>query len=130
MILRLSALSVALALALATPTPTFAHDLWSNGATVPAWVKASCCGPADAHHLDPSQVHDMGDYYLIDGMTNPIPKAFRGIPNSAILPSQDGDYWVFYRDTPAHDAVNQYSTHAVHQPASESVYCFFIPIGV
>jgi len=72
----------------------------------------------------------MGDYYLIDGMTNPIPKAFRGIPNSAILPSQDGDYWVFYHDTPAHDTANQYTTKTYHEPASESVYCFFIPMGV
>jgi hypothetical protein len=106
----------------------YGHNEWANGGKIPDWVKTSCCGPADAHHLTPDQVHDMGDYYHIDGMTNDIPKSFRGIPNNAILPSQDGDYWVFYKDTAEHDNYNQYNGSKYHEPASESVYCFFLPM--
>ena len=84
-----------------------AHDYWSNGKPIPAWVKASCCGPADAHHLRPEQVHDEGDYYRVDGYV-------RKIPHAQALPSQDGDYWIFYRD----DGANGQS----------GVYCFFIPM--
>ena len=69
-----------------------AHDYWSDGKPVPDWVKASCCGPADAHHLRPEQVHRASDdYYTIDGYV-------RRIPVGQALPSQDGDYWIFYRD--------------------------------
>jgi hypothetical protein len=38
-------------------SPTYAHDYWADGKPVPNWVKTSCCGPADAHHLRPDQVH-------------------------------------------------------------------------
>src|SRR5271170_2070875 len=68
-----------------------AHDYWSDGKPVPDWVKASCCGPADAHHLRPDQVHRISDdYYSVDGYV-------RRIPVGQALPSQDGDYWIFYR---------------------------------
>ena len=40
-----------------TVSPAPAHDYWIDGKKIPEWVKASCCGPADAHHLDPGQVH-------------------------------------------------------------------------
>ena len=36
-------------------------------------------------------------------------------PAREALPSQDGDYWIFYRD----DGDGQQST----------VYCFFVPVG-
>ena len=86
--------------------PSFAHDQWADASSIPAWVKASCCGPADAHHLQPEQVHDLGDYYLVDGYV-------RHIPHAQALPSQDGDYWIFYRG----------------QGNDESgVYCFFVPM--
>jgi hypothetical protein len=67
-------------------SPTNAHDYWADGKAVPNWVKASCCGPADAHHLRPDQVHKFSrdeakklrpkyakllgsylDYYVVDG---------------------------------------------------------------
>jgi hypothetical protein len=85
-----------------------AHDYWSDGKSVPDWVKASCCGPADAHHLRPDQVHRVSDeYYAVDGYVHRIPVG-------QALPSQDGDYWIFYRD----DASGSQS----------GVYCFFVPM--
>ena len=69
--------------------PACAHDQWANGAPIPSWVKDSCCGPADAHHLTSDQVHRYGDYYRVDGFRRPIPIALA-------LPSQDGDYWIFF----------------------------------
>jgi hypothetical protein len=86
-----------------------AHDYWSDGKAVPDWVKASCCGPADAHHLRPDQVHRVSDdFYTVDGYVNRIPAA-------QALPSQDGEYWIFYRDG---DSGYQ-----------SSVYCFFVPMA-
>ena len=86
-----------------------AHDVWSDGRPVPQWVKASCCGPEDVHHLRPDQVHRISDdYYMVDGYSNRIPVR-------VALPSQDGDYWVFYRD----NANGSQST----------VYCFFVPMA-
>ena len=87
----------------------FAHDVWANGDIIPGWVKSSCCGPDDAHHLTPDQVHRVSDeYYMVDGYR------YR-IPAREALPSQDGDYWIFYRD----DGTGGQST----------VYCFFVPMG-
>ncbi len=88
--------------------PASAHGVWANGTVVPPWVKAACCGPVDAHHLHPDQVHRVSDdYYRADGYRHRIP-----VRNA--LPSQDGDYWIFYRDG---------------QGGSASIeYCFFVPI--
>lgn len=111
-----------------------AHDYWADGKKVPDWVKASCCGPADAHHLSPAQVHgpmsreeayafmngadlpvstkessDESRYYVVDGYQ-------RVIPSGLALPSQDGDYWIFYRDD---GPINGQS----------GVYCFFVPMA-
>ena len=86
-----------------------AHDYWSDGKPVPDWVKASCCGPADAHHLRPDQVHRISDdFYSVDGY-------IRRIPVGQALPSQDGDYWIFYRDDGA--------------SGQSGVYCFFVPMA-
>ena len=85
-----------------------AHDVWSNGQPVPGWVKAACCGPEDVHHLRPDQVHRISDYYEVDGYQ------YR-IPIQKALPSQDGDYWIFYRDN-------------IGGPQS-GVFCFFVPMG-
>jgi len=101
-----------LLLSLLTVAPCYAHDTWSNGDKVPGWIKAACCGPADAHHLRPDQVHDMGDYYKVDGYNANGGK----IPHRTALPSQDGDYWIFYRDG---DGLSTQS----------GVYCFFIPMA-
>ena len=89
--------------------PAAAHDLWADGEIVPGWVKAACCGPDDAHHLRPDQVHRVSDdFYMVDGYR------YR-IPARVALPSQDGDYWIFYRDDGS--------------GAQSSVYCFFVPMG-
>jgi hypothetical protein len=86
-----------------------AHDVWANGDIVPGWVKAACCGPDDAHHLRPEQVHRVSDdYYEVDGYR------YR-IPARNALPSQDGDYWIFYRDNGG--------------AGQSDVYCFFVPMG-
>lgn len=85
-----------------------AHDQWADGKPIPDWVKASCCGPADAHHLTPEQVTRDGDYYHVAGYS-------RLIPAGQALPSQDGDYWIFYRDNGA--------------AGQSGVYCFFVPMA-
>ena len=86
-----------------------AHDYWSDGKPVPDWVKASCCGPEDVHHLRPEQVHRVSDdYYMVDGY-------YRQIPVRVALPSQDGDYWIFYRDNIS--------------GGQSTVYCFFVPMN-
>lgn len=90
-------------------TPTYAHDYWANGKAVPDWVKSLCCGPADAHLLEPDQVHQnkAGDYYFTG------PGAYKGIVSAKrVLPSQDGHYWAFY---------------ACVEPTC-IVYCFFVPM--
>ena len=85
--------------------PAVAHDQWADGSPIPDWVKASCCGPADAHKLTPEQVHHLDNgNWKVDGLQTEI-------TSKQTIPSQDGNYWVFYRD-----------------PAG-SVYCFFAPLA-
>lgn len=101
---------------LALAAPASAHDYWADGKPIPNWVKASCCGPADAHHLRPDQVHRVSDdYYEVDGYHGNGGK----IPVSQALPSQDGDYWIFYRD----DAANLSGSRG-----QSGIYCFFVPM--
>lgn len=88
-----------------------AHDKWADGSTVPAWVKAECCGPEDVHHLDPSEVHQVQGGYSIDGYPDVVPYA-------RALPSMDGDYWIFYKVTDTSSG-----------PHFSPVYCFFVPMG-
>jgi hypothetical protein len=84
-----------------------AHDQWADGKPIPQWVKSSCCGPDEAHHLRPDQVHRISDdTYAIDGERHLI------VPAKDALPSQDGDYWIFYR--------------AAEYPI---VHCFFVPMA-
>jgi hypothetical protein len=97
--------------------PAGAHDQWTNGAPIPEWVKASCCGPADAHHLTPDQVHRYADYYRVEGYHRPIPIA-------VALPSQDGDYWIFYRDKDGAPGANGGGSDG-----QSGVYCFFVPMA-
>jgi hypothetical protein len=106
-------------------------------------VKTSCCGPADAHHIRPDQVHKVSgfqakklrpkyadfidsyqDYYIVDVYHRPI---YANGPN--VIPSQDGDYWLFYNEggkqcwnQPGGDGSRCYE-----QPQSD-VYCFFVPM--
>jgi hypothetical protein len=103
MIRSIIALAAALAIFL---TAANAHDHWDNGDPVPAWVKTVCCGPNDVHHVRPEQVrrNTAGDY-VVD--IYPFP-----IPARAALPSQDGDYWLFF-----------YEDYGVYG----RVRCFFVP---
>ena len=109
-------------------SPCWAHDEWADGKPIPDWVKASCCGPADAHHLKPEQVHRISaDYYEVDGY-------HRRIPVGQALPSQDGDYWIFYRDAgdscaPGFDQHNHPIKSCTHDNDQSSVYCFFVPMN-
>ena len=83
-----------------------AHERWADGGPVPAWVKQQCCGPADAHHLQPAQVHVTPAGYRVDGYRDVIPE-------DRLLPSPDGDWWVFYATMP--------------NGRQDPVYCFFGP---
>jgi hypothetical protein len=85
-----------------------AHDRWADGEPVPAWVKATCCGVADAHHLTPAQVHRVTGGMMVDGYPDVI-------PFSQWAPSPDGEYWVFFG-------------HAADGSVSR-VYCAFAPYG-
>lgn len=99
-----AALGVFAALLLASRAD--AHTIWADGAPVPDWVRDACCGPSDVHHLAPNQVHLVPTGYRIDGVREVV-------PFSKTLESQDGDYWIFYRNF---DDGTQY------------VFCFFAPL--
>jgi len=88
-------------------TDTFAHDSWSSGEQVPSWVSSARCGPKDVHHLQPEQVgrNAAGDYVV---NIYPWP-----IPARVALPSQDGDFWVFF-----HEDFGVYGR----------IRCFFVPM--
>jgi len=88
--------------------PGAAHDTWSDGTPVPAWVKRYCCGPEDVHRLTMRQIHHVEGGWRVDGYA-------RLIPEHRVLISQDEYVWVFYR------------TNA-DQSQSEA-FCFFIPQG-
>jgi hypothetical protein len=83
-----------------------AHDFWTDGGPVPAWVKLQCCGVADAHHLRYSAVHALSDGYHIDGIETVIPYA-------NALPSKDGSYWGFW--------------NRAYEP-NPQILCFFAPV--
>jgi hypothetical protein len=123
--------------------PTYAHDYWADGTGVPNWVKASCCGPADAHHLRSDQVHKVSgdeakklrpkyakllgsylDYYVVDGYFRPI-YAY----GQNVIPSQDGEYWLFYNNGGKQcvEQAGSAESSCYEQPQSE-VYCFFVPM--
>lgn len=77
--------------------PAFAHDQWANGEPIPSWVRASCCGPADAHVLS------TGDYWIDrDGFH--LKAVDMVVPLDKILPSQDGRVWAFYANTVGRNA--------------------------
>lgn len=73
----------------ALSAPAQAHDAWADGSAIPSWVKAQCCGPADAHLLRPDQIHEKSDGIHIDGIETVVPYA-------RVLPSQDGQIWGFW----------------------------------
>jgi hypothetical protein len=86
------------------PFPAVGHDVWSNGAQVPAWIKKACCGPSEVHQLPADKVHALPDGYHVDGLATVI-------PYSRVLPSSDGAFWGFWNP----DALNPV------------VFCFFAP---
>jgi len=97
---------VSIALLALLASPAAAHDFWADGEPVPDWVKADCCGKADAHHLQAEHVHVTALGYVIDGYPKPV-------PFSETSPSQDGEYWAFF---------------AVRSDGSYTqIYCFFAP---
>ena len=99
-------LLIALATALALFQTAHAHDHWDNGEQVPARVKTVCCGPNDVHHLRPEQVRrNVAGDYVVDIYPFPVPARLA-------LPSQDGDYWLFF-----------YEDYGVYG----RVRCFFVP---
>ena len=100
---------IAAILAIMAPATSIAHDVWANGGPVPAWVKATCCGPEDVHHLLPSQIHVTADGYMIDGYLN------GPVPFNRALPSQDGDNWAFWAVRP--------------DGTQTDIYCLFVPPG-
>jgi hypothetical protein len=86
--------------------PALAHDQWANGKAIPDWIKSACCGAADAHHLRPDQVaFNARGEYVID---EPVAARFA-------LPSQDSEYWIFYRDN--------------LDGSQSAVFCFFVPVN-
>jgi hypothetical protein len=115
---------LAAALLCATPQLALAHDQWANGSPLPAWIKTACCGPQEVHHLKPEQVHrlDNGDYQ-VDGYPEPIPA-------SETLPTQDGDYWIFYRDDRGQNICDYEPAgdgSGCHPGTIGGVLCFFVP---
>ena len=58
----------------------------------------------------------MGDWYEIDGYHGNGGK----ISKKVAIPSQDGNYWIFYRDYPE-------TTQS--QSSQSGVYCFFVPMA-
>ena len=101
-----AAFAVVFALVILFFSSADAHDKWADGSNVPAWVRASCCGPADAH-MDPQLTRtDTG--YVVDGLKNEV-------EFHRVLPSQDGHVWAFYNPAAGVDAM---------------IYCLFIPLGM
>lgn len=116
--LRLRMLSLLAGWLIFSPLTSQAHDYWANGKKVPDWVKSSCCGQADAHALEPGQVHqDKDGNYFVDGYYgyNQDHKQLAKIPAKEALPSQDGHYWIFYRGDEGGGS-------------QSGVYCFFVPM--
>ena len=85
------------------------HERWADGSIPPAWVAKACCGVADSHHLSMDQIHREAGGWRVDGYPDLI-------PDDKVLPSQDGDAWIFYRSY----GNGQYS----------NVYCFFYPASI
>jgi len=101
-----------------------AHDRWADWTPVPAWVKQACCGASDAHHLRPDQVRRISDeYYEVEGY-------FRPVPARAALPSEDGQYWIFYRNVPAGPICPGpgQACFGWHPAGQTRVFCFFVPM--
>jgi len=73
-------------------TVSWGHDLGCDGKPVPADVKASCCGQADAHQINAADVREdsNGDFVVTIGSRSHVFK------QTETLPSSDGCYLVWY----------------------------------
>jgi hypothetical protein len=88
---RISLVRIAAVVLLSSCAGATAHERWGDGTGIPAWVKQSCCGPADAHRLTVSQIKHLDEEggWLVEGHDHLV-------PDSRVLPSQDGFVWIFY----------------------------------
>ena len=89
--------------------PAVAHDQWANGKAVPAWIRSACCG-SGGRASSPARsglANARGDY-VVEGYHEPLAARFA-------LPSQDGEYWIFYRDN--------------LDGSQSAVFCFFVPMN-
>ena len=102
---RLFAILVASAAA-AAACGAHAHDFGCDGKPVPHWIKAACCGPADAHAFDTLEQDGNGDYHVV------IKGERVTLSQKNALPSQDQCFWVFYNEN----------------VSSPVIYCFLIPL--
>lgn len=134
--LRTTAIGLALGFFLPVPGPVtglvFNPAAYADPYTgaIPSWIKSSCCGPRDVRRLRPDQISDMGDYYVVDDYHERIPKRLHdGKPDPRIMPSQDGDYWIFYADNAAGWQGGMYGSHPYYQNTSQNFYCLFIPMA-
>ena len=99
--------SIAFLVSVMCANPASSHNFWSNGEPVPEFVKSSCCGVADAHHIKHSAIHIMADGYHIDGINTVV-------PISRALPSMDGEVWAFWNPIGEPDPM---------------IYCLFVPFN-
>ena len=99
--------------------PLSRHALTTSGRTAPdpRLGESFVLRSSRRHHLTPDQVHRYADYYRVDGYHRPIPIRLA-------LPSQDGDYWIFYRDKDGAPGANGGGSDG-----QSGVYCFFVPMG-
>ena len=76
---------------------------------IPAWISSACCGASDVHKLRADQVYRVSDdYWRADGYSQEI-------PNAKVMPSQDGNAWLFY---------------ATYSDKSQGhAYCAFVPLA-
>src|SRR4051794_6362931 len=85
-----------------------AHDQWADGSAIPAWVSQYCCGVADAHRLTLKQIYRVEGGWRVEGYAHTI-------PDDRVLPSEDGDVWLFYKSYPG--------------DYQSTPFCFFVPQG-
>ena len=88
--------------------PAVAHDQWADGSPIPAWVSKYCCGVADAHRLTVKQIYRVEGGWRAEGYAHMIPE-------DRVLPSEDGDVWLFFR--------------SYKDGYQSTQFCFFVPQG-
>lgn len=93
--LRSTALALALGFYLPAPGPVtaivFNPAAYADEAgAIPSWISSACCGASDMHRLRADQIYRVSEWvWRADGYSQEI-------PNARVLPSQDGNAWLFY----------------------------------